>query len=151
MLARGRAGSLNESMAGEKMTSLQLRVLLIAILASFVAFLDGAVINVALPAIDKELGGGLPLQQWVVDAYLVTLTAFLLLGGALVTAGNPLYREELASATKVELPHAAIRVVSDAPVIGAVLDAIAEDGGVAAPLVRDRLTSEEHPSDFLVT
>lgn len=75
----------------------------------------------------------------------------VLLGGALVTAGNPLYREELASATKVELPHAAIRVVSDAPVIGAVLDAIAEDGGVAAPLVRDRLTSEEHPSDFLVT
>jgi hypothetical protein len=50
-------------MAGEKMTSLQLRVLVIAILASFVAFLDGAVINVALPAIDKELGGGLPLQQ----------------------------------------------------------------------------------------
>ncbi|UAJ81514.1 MFS transporter [Leifsonia sp. ZF2019] len=65
------------------MTSLQLRVLIIAILASFVAFLDGAVINVALPAIDKELGGGLPLQQWVVDGYLVTLGSFILLAGSL--------------------------------------------------------------------
>jgi len=70
-------------MAGEKMTSLQLRVLVIAILASFVAFLDGAVINVALPAIDKELGGGLPLQQWVVDAYLVTLGSLILIAGSL--------------------------------------------------------------------
>lgn len=70
-------------MATEKMTSLQLRVLLIAILASFVAFLDGAVINVALPAIDRELGGGLPLQQWVVDAYLVTLGSLILIAGSL--------------------------------------------------------------------
>ncbi|MEY9953710.1 MFS transporter [Leifsonia sp. EB34] len=70
-------------MATEKMTSLQLRVLLVAILASFVAFLDGAVINVALPAISRELGGGLPLQQWVVDAYLVTLGSLILIAGSL--------------------------------------------------------------------
>src|SRR6478735_3793579 len=67
----------------ERMTSLQLRVLLVAILASFVAFLDGAVINVALPAISKELGGGLPLQQWVVDGYLVTLGSLILIAGSL--------------------------------------------------------------------
>jgi EmrB/QacA subfamily drug resistance transporter len=67
----------------ERMSSLQLRVLLIAILASFVAFLDGAVINVALPAIDRELGGGLPLQQWVVDGYLVTLGSLILIAGSL--------------------------------------------------------------------
>ena len=65
------------------MSSLQFRVLVVAILASFVAFLDGAVINVALPAIDKELGGGLPLQQWVVDAYLVTLGSLILIAGSL--------------------------------------------------------------------
>ncbi|WP_348787618.1 MFS transporter [Leifsonia sp. NPDC080035] len=70
-------------MARDRMTSLQFRVLLVAILASFVAFLDGAVINVALPAIDKELGGGLPLQQWVVDAYLVTLGSLILIAGSL--------------------------------------------------------------------
>jgi EmrB/QacA subfamily drug resistance transporter len=67
----------------ESMTSVQRRVLVIAILASFVAFLDGAVINVALPAISKELGGGLPLQQWVVDGYLVTLGSLILIAGSL--------------------------------------------------------------------
>ncbi|MFP3465191.1 MFS transporter [Leifsonia sp. SIMBA_070] len=67
----------------ERMTPLQLRVLLIAILSSFVAFLDGAVINVALPAISRDLGGGLPLQQWVVDAYLVTLGSLILIAGSL--------------------------------------------------------------------
>lgn len=65
------------------MTTLQRRVLFVAILASFVAFLDGSVINVALPAISRELGGGLPLQQWVVDAYLVTLGALILVAGSL--------------------------------------------------------------------
>lgn len=55
----------------------------VSILASFVAFLDGTVVNVALPAIVRELGGGLTLQQWVVDAYLITLGALILLAGSL--------------------------------------------------------------------
>jgi EmrB/QacA subfamily drug resistance transporter len=58
-------------------------VLAIAILASFVAFLDGSVINVALPAIMRDLGGGLSTQQWVVDAYLITLGSLILLAGSL--------------------------------------------------------------------
>ncbi len=58
-------------------------VLAIAVLASFVAFLDGSVINVALPAITDELGGGLTVQQWVVDAYLITLGSLILLAGSL--------------------------------------------------------------------
>lgn len=58
-------------------------VLVVSILASFVAFLDGTVVNVALPAIVRELGGGLTLQQWVVDAYLITLGALILLAGSL--------------------------------------------------------------------
>lgn len=62
----------------------QLRlVLIISILASFVAFLDSSVVNVALPAITKELGGGLAAQQWVVDAYLLTLGSFILIAGSL--------------------------------------------------------------------
>lgn len=65
------------------MTSQQRLVLVIAILASFVAFLDGSVVNVALPAISRELGGGLPVQQWVVDAYLLTLGSLMLLAGSL--------------------------------------------------------------------
>lgn len=62
----------------------QLRlVLAISILASFVAFLDGSVVNVALPTISKELGGGLAAQQWIVDAYLLTLGSFILIAGSL--------------------------------------------------------------------
>ena len=65
------------------MTTRQRMILIVAILASFVAFLDGSVINVALPAISDELGGGLSTQQWVVDAYLITLGALILTAGSL--------------------------------------------------------------------
>jgi len=65
------------------MTRNQRLVLVIAVMASFVAFLDGSVINVALPAIRDELGGGLSTQQWVVDAYLITLGSLILLAGSL--------------------------------------------------------------------
>ena len=58
-------------------------VLLVAILASFVAFLDGSIVTVALPALARELGGGVTLQQWVVDAYLLTLGSLMLLAGSL--------------------------------------------------------------------
>ncbi|WP_104162983.1 DHA2 family efflux MFS transporter permease subunit [Cryobacterium sp. N22] len=65
------------------MTPSQRRILIVAILSSFVAFLDGSIINVALPAISRELGGGLPLQQWVVDGYLLSLGALILVAGSL--------------------------------------------------------------------
>ncbi len=65
------------------MTRTQRLVLWIAILASFVSFLDSSVINVALPAISRELGGGLTTQQWVVDAYLITLGSLILVAGSL--------------------------------------------------------------------
>lgn len=70
-------------MAGSSASTQQRSVLVIAILASFVAFLDSSVINVALPAISDELGGGLATQQWVVDAYLITLGSLILLAGSL--------------------------------------------------------------------
>jgi EmrB/QacA subfamily drug resistance transporter len=54
-----------------------------AILGSSVAFLDGSIVNVALPAIQRDLGGGLAAQQWVVDAYLLTLGSLILVGGSL--------------------------------------------------------------------
>lgn len=67
-------------------TGQQRLVVAIAALASFVAFLDGTVVNVALPAISRELGGGLITQQWVVDAYLITLGALILLAGSVSDA-----------------------------------------------------------------
>ena len=54
----------------------------VAVLASFVAFLDGSVVNLALPAIGVQFGGGLTLQQWVLDGYLLTLGALILVAGA---------------------------------------------------------------------
>ena len=65
------------------MTKLQRLVLVVSILASTIAFLDGSIVNVALPAIQKDFGGGLSLQQWVVDAYLVSLGALILVAGSL--------------------------------------------------------------------
>ncbi len=57
--------------------------LIASILGSSMAFIDGSVVNVALPSIQAELGGGLATQQWVVDAYLLTLGSLILVGGSL--------------------------------------------------------------------
>jgi EmrB/QacA subfamily drug resistance transporter len=58
-------------------------VLLASIVGSGMAFLDGTVVNVALPALGRGLGADLAGLQWTVDAYLLTLCAFLLTGGSL--------------------------------------------------------------------
>src|SRR5579864_3005503 len=53
------------------------------VLGSGIAFLDGTVVNVALPAISRTLHAGVAGLQWTLDAYLITLTALMLLGGSL--------------------------------------------------------------------
>jgi len=53
------------------------------ILGSGMAFLDGSIVGLALPAITEDLGGGLPGQQWTVNAYTLTLAALILVGGSL--------------------------------------------------------------------
>jgi len=65
------------------MSRQQRLVLVIAILSAFVSFLDTSVINVALPAMTAELGGGLAVQQWIVNTYLITLGSLILLAGSL--------------------------------------------------------------------
>ncbi len=59
------------------------RVMVVAIMVSTVAFLDATVVNLALPATARDLGGGLSLQQWVVDGYLLALAAAILPGGSI--------------------------------------------------------------------
>jgi EmrB/QacA subfamily drug resistance transporter len=60
------------------------RLTLVAtILASTVVFLDATVVNVALPAMQRDLGMGLAGQQWVVEAYMLTMVSLLLVGGSL--------------------------------------------------------------------
>jgi EmrB/QacA subfamily drug resistance transporter len=64
--------------------SRQQRLTLVAtILGSTVVFLDATVVNVALPAISDDLDAGLAGQQWVVEAYMLTMVALLLVGGSL--------------------------------------------------------------------
>ena len=57
--------------------------LVAAILGSSVVAVDATVVNVALPTIADELGGGLAGQQWVANAYLLTLATLILVSGSL--------------------------------------------------------------------
>ncbi len=65
------------------MSRRQLLTLVATILGSTVVFLDATVVNVALPAISDDLDAGLAGQQWVVEAYLLTMVSLLLVGGSL--------------------------------------------------------------------
>lgn len=53
------------------------------VLGSGMAFLDSTVVTVALPAIEEDYGTGLTGQQWVVNGYMITLSALILLSGSL--------------------------------------------------------------------
>jgi EmrB/QacA subfamily drug resistance transporter len=57
--------------------------LVAAILGTTVVTVDSTVVNVALPSIADDLGGGLAGQQWTANAYLITLSSLILLGGSL--------------------------------------------------------------------
>jgi EmrB/QacA subfamily drug resistance transporter len=65
------------------MTSRQRLTLVATILGSTVVFLDSTVVNVAVPPISRDLDAGLAGQQWVVEAYMLTLVSLLLVGGSL--------------------------------------------------------------------
>ena len=65
------------------------------ILATSLAFVDSSVVNVALPAIGRDLGGGAAELQWTINAYLLPLSALLLFGGAL---GDQVGRRRVLSA-----------------------------------------------------
>ncbi|WP_431980277.1 MFS transporter [Streptomyces qinglanensis] len=58
-------------------------VLVATVLGSAMGFLDATVVNVALPVIGRDLGAGVSDLQWVLDSYLLTLAALILLGGSL--------------------------------------------------------------------
>ncbi len=65
------------------MSDRQRLTLLAAIVGSAVVTVDGSIVNVALPAIERDLGGGLSGQQWVSNAYLLALGSLILIGGSL--------------------------------------------------------------------
>jgi MFS family permease len=57
-------------------------VLLTTILASSIAYLDESIVNVALPAIETDLATSVVVVQWLINAYTLTLSSLLLVGGA---------------------------------------------------------------------
>ena len=65
------------------MTRQQRLTLIATILGSTVVFLDATIVNVALPSIGRELNAGLAGQQWVLEAYMLTMVSLLLVGGSL--------------------------------------------------------------------
>src|SRR6266496_2834997 len=65
------------------MTHRQRLALLTTIVGSSIVILDGSVVNLALPAMGRELGASFADLQWVIDSYLLSLSALILLGGSL--------------------------------------------------------------------
>ncbi|HEV8206864.1 MAG TPA: DHA2 family efflux MFS transporter permease subunit [Acidimicrobiia bacterium] len=124
-------------------------VILAAILGSGIAFLDSTVVNVALPHIGDDLGGGLSGLQWTLDGYLLTLSALLLLGGAL---GDEYGRRRMFVIGLVWFTAASV-LCGLAPSIGALIAARALQGAGGALLVPGSLAlitasfrSEDHGS-----
>lgn len=65
------------------MTRRQLFVLLTTIVGSGIVILDGTVVNIALPHIARDFGASFAGLQWIVDGYLLSLSALILIGGSL--------------------------------------------------------------------
>lgn len=106
-------------------------VLAATVLGSGIAFLDATVVNVALPTIAEDLGAGLTGLQWTLDAYLVTLSALLLLGGSL----GDLYGRRRVFVAGLAGFTAASLLCGLAPTTGALVAARALQGVGAAFLV----------------
>src|SRR4051812_34153659 len=70
-------------MTESKAQSARRWTLVATILASSMTFIDGTVVNVALPALQKALGATITDVQWVIEAYALFLGALILIGGAL--------------------------------------------------------------------
>src|SRR3712207_8686577 len=108
--------------------------LVAAIMGSFVALLDATVVNVALPAMREDLGGGLAGQQWVANAYLLLLGSLILIGGSL----GDVYGEKRVFALRGGGVGGAALPSAGAPSLRALRRAPPPPGGVAAPLAPDR-------------
>jgi EmrB/QacA subfamily drug resistance transporter len=112
------------------------RITLVAcILGSGIALLDGTVVNVALPTIQRALGGGLAAQQWVVNGYLLTLGSLILVGGSL----GDLYGERRVFALGVSGFGAASALCAISPSIGFLVVARMLQGIAGALLVPSSL------------
>src|ERR1700712_5056704 len=114
--------------------------LLATILASSLAFIDGSVVNVALPAIGRDLQASAADLQWTINAYLLPLSALLLLGGA---AGDHFGRRRMLVGG-IALFAAASLACALAPGLGFLLAARVVQGVGAAMLMPNSLSILGH-------
>ena len=106
-------------------------VIVAAVLGSGVVFLDGTVVNVALPAISRDLHASVRGLQWMLDGYLVTLSSLLLLGGS---AGDRYGRRRVFVAGLAGFVAASV-LCGLAPGVGFLIAARALQGVAGALLV----------------
>ncbi len=121
-------------------------VIAATVLGSGIAFLDGTVVNVALPTIGRDLHAGIRELQWILDGYLVTLSALLLLGGSL----GDLYGRKRGFVTGLVGFSVASAVCGLAPNPTVLVAARAVQGAGAALLVPGSLaliSASFHPDD----
>lgn len=110
-------------------------VLAATILASAMAFIDGSVVTIALPVIQRELGAGLAALQWVVNGYMLFLASLLLVGGA---AGDRFGRRRVFLAGTLLFAAASVACAL-APGTAALVAARAAQGVGAALMVPQSL------------
>jgi EmrB/QacA subfamily drug resistance transporter len=116
------------------------------ILGTAVVFIDSTVVNVALPAIQDDLGGGVSGLQWTIDSYLLALSALILVGGSLADLYG---RRRMYIVGLVGFGLASL-LCGLAPNIGTLIAARALQGVAGALLVPGSLAIIEasfHPSD----
>ena len=109
--------------------------LLAAIFGSALATIDGSIVNVALPAIENDLGGGLSGQQWVANAYLLALASLILIGGSL----GDIYGERRVFAIGITAFGVVSIACALAPTIEVLIGARALQGAAAALMVPSSL------------
>ena len=105
-------------------------LLAVAVAGSSMVFLDGTVVNVALPDIGRDLGAGMSELQWVLNSYLLALASLILLGGSL---GDRFGRVRIFLAG-IAVFSAASGVCAAAPTIGFLIGARLVQGVGAALL-----------------
>jgi EmrB/QacA subfamily drug resistance transporter len=122
-------------MARRSDASVKRLTLIACIMGSGIVMLDGSVVNVALPAIQVALGGGLAAQQWIVNGYLLTLGSLILIGGSL----GDLFGERRVFTIGVAGFGAASLLCALSPSIGVLVIARALQGVAGALLVPSSL------------
>ena len=110
-------------------------VLAATILGSSMAFIDSTVVNVALPALQKSFGATVVGVQWVVEAYGLTLSALILVGGSM----GDMFGRRRMFVLGVGIFAAASAYCGLAPSIGHLIAARAVQGIGAAFLVPESL------------